>query len=262
MSVGLVREVIEHAPADVSAAEYVVLLMIAEKSQEKSHEERGRIVRARECFPSREDLARDCHQSTAALEKILQRLAHRGLEVRVPIGTDKHGKPYFARAGVRTTYRLPTLPVRADRIPGSLDGDGDTDVHNVTAGRTGFRPEVGQDSGRDRTGFRAKPGQDSGPNQNVTRREPEREPDAPAEHRRGRVLGGSPAPAPGPLSAMGSRTLLHPDEGDDEFVRALRTRLPDITDQEIARAIELESDTGYGTHQIANRLRTERKRTA
>lgn len=176
VSAELVREVLDHAPADLTPAELVVLLVIAERSQATDRLLNGRAVRARECFPDREAMRRECRLSEAALSRALQRLRDRGLEVRVPIGKDRTGQPLFARSGQRSTYRLPAFESRPDQGPGSDESTSGGGYGKSAAGRTLVRAEGGSGSGQGWTTVQPEVGPGSGPNRNVTVSEPEQEP--------------------------------------------------------------------------------------
>ncbi|WP_299303291.1 hypothetical protein [uncultured Brachybacterium sp.] len=178
MSGELVREVLSLAPRDLTPAQLLVLVVIAERSQTRARVIGGRHIPARECFPERADMLRDCRMTEDNLSKTLQRLARGGLEVRVPLGTDKIGRPFYARSGHRTTYRLPNFSARADQGPASGDGSATSDRNEATPGRTNVRAEGGPRSGQSRTTVRPETGPGSGPKRNVTGTEPEREPDS------------------------------------------------------------------------------------
>jgi hypothetical protein len=63
--------------------------------------------------------------SLKSLGAILGRLARRGLEVRVAVGTDKIGRPIFAHNSHSTEFRLPELPASvALPDPGRSLGEG------------------------------------------------------------------------------------------------------------------------------------------
>ncbi|MEV0149716.1 MULTISPECIES: hypothetical protein [unclassified Nonomuraea] len=51
------------------------------------------------------------------LSESLQRLAARGVEVRVQIDTDSLGRPVFARRGHAVDYYLPRLPASVELPP-------------------------------------------------------------------------------------------------------------------------------------------------
>lgn len=97
MAISLVVEVLDHAPRELTQAELVVLVVLAEQAREDT----------RECWPGMELI---CHRSRLqedSVRKVLQRLAARGLEVRVPVSKSKSGRPINAHHGARTLYRIP-----------------------------------------------------------------------------------------------------------------------------------------------------------
>lgn len=106
MAVSLVSEVVAYiAGSDLTMAERMVLLLIAEQAN----------AGTREAWQSTKDgkrwvLAEVVGVGDDGLKSILQRLAKRGLEVRVAIGKDKNEKVMYAVKGRQTTYRLPALP--------------------------------------------------------------------------------------------------------------------------------------------------------
>lgn len=106
MAVSLVSEVVAFlAGSDLTLAERLVLLVIAERAN----------ARTREAWQSTDAgkrwvLTEIVGVGDDGLKSILQRLAKRDLEVRVPIGKDKNGKIMYAVKGRQTTYRLPVLP--------------------------------------------------------------------------------------------------------------------------------------------------------
>lgn len=103
MAIQLVQEVLDHAPDDITPAELVVLLAIAERASNLT----------RVAYPSKDgtwNLARRCRLTPDGLRRVFQRLAARGLEVRVSFGVDGKGRPVYACRGRSTDYRLPKLP--------------------------------------------------------------------------------------------------------------------------------------------------------
>lgn len=97
MAISLVVEVLDHAPRDLTQAELVLLVVLAEQAREET----------RECWPGVELI---CHRSRLqedSVRRVFQRLAARGLEVRVPVGKSKSGQPIYAHHGARTLYRIP-----------------------------------------------------------------------------------------------------------------------------------------------------------
>lgn len=112
MSGRLVGEVAEWlctpAAADLTAAERIVLLIIAERANEKTREmwrHRGDDVTLSERIRQAAGL-----ENEASLSKVLKKLASRGLEVRIPISVAKNGRPVFSCRGRATRFHVPTLP--------------------------------------------------------------------------------------------------------------------------------------------------------
>ncbi|PZG20634.1 hypothetical protein [Nonomuraea aridisoli] len=113
MSGRLVGEVVEwlRTPAarelGLSQAERNVLFVIAERA----HEQTRRMLRHRPDTESLFERIRGALDvSDKSLGNILGRLAKHGLEVRVPTGTDKRGRPTFASNGHSMEFRLPEFP--------------------------------------------------------------------------------------------------------------------------------------------------------
>ncbi len=109
MAYRLINEVTSYLPhaQDMTAAERLILMLIADRAHEQT----------REAWPGGTigwDLQRLAGMSATGFREALQRLAHRGMEVRVQRGVDKHGQPLFAYRGVQTTYRLPALLPKGD----------------------------------------------------------------------------------------------------------------------------------------------------
>lgn len=111
MSGRLVGEVVEWlrtpAAVDLTAAERVVLLVIAERAGEATRKMWRHKVD--DVSPS-ERIREASGMSKQNLTKVFTRLAGRGLEVRVQVGTTDAGKPVFAHKGHATDFRLPGLP--------------------------------------------------------------------------------------------------------------------------------------------------------
>ncbi len=130
MSFGLVDEVLEHTPVDLTAAERLLLLCIANAAQESDRVLNGRPIPARTCFPGREKLKHWTGLNDRGLSDALLRLSKRGLEVRVPVAVDKSGRPVFAARGHATEFQLPVLKGHATAGPSHNQG-------HATAGPTG-----------------------------------------------------------------------------------------------------------------------------
>ena len=112
MSGALVAEVLDNAAAhELSHAEVRLLVCLAERARDST----------RECWPGMDEL---CHrmgvQNDRAVGKVLQSLASKGLEARVPIKAPDNGQPIldsrgrqvFAARGHQTTYRVPRFKAR------------------------------------------------------------------------------------------------------------------------------------------------------
>lgn len=95
-------EMLDCAPAELTPAERLLLVAIAEKADEQS----------RMSWPGMDTLTRRTGLCDRRVRQVLADLAARGYEVRVQRGVDKHGKPVFATKGHRTEYRVPTFRQR------------------------------------------------------------------------------------------------------------------------------------------------------
>ncbi|MDP9981144.1 hypothetical protein J2W14_000520 [Pseudarthrobacter oxydans] len=122
MSFGLVDEVFEHAPADLTAAERLLLVCIARAAQDEDRSLNGRRVPARTCFPGREKLKQWTGLNDRGLSDALLRLSKRGLEVRIPVSVDKSDRPVFAARGHATEFLLPVLKGHATAGPSEAKG--------------------------------------------------------------------------------------------------------------------------------------------
>lgn len=94
--------------AELSDKEFIVLLTIADRVLNESTRRMFR-KKGDDC-----DLHERIRQVVGVNEenfrKLLQRLAARGLDVRVPFRKDKHGNPVFAARGHAMDFRLPEMP--------------------------------------------------------------------------------------------------------------------------------------------------------
>ncbi|MFI5938107.1 hypothetical protein [Actinoplanes sp. NPDC051494] len=82
--------------------------------------------RTREGWPGIALLAEVTDMSDRSIQQTLNRVAKKWIELRVPLGKNADGKPYFAFAGKRTTYRFPPLP--------DIDGATDEGASGATDG--------------------------------------------------------------------------------------------------------------------------------
>lgn len=135
MGVQLIKEVLDRAPADLTSAELVVLLVLAENGRDST----------REAFPGLEALSRRCRLSPTGLRTAFQRLAARGLEVRVAIGTDRIGRAVYAYEGRQTTYRVPEFVASGDV---STSPGGDTNTSALSPSGDVNRPERRRETAR------------------------------------------------------------------------------------------------------------------
>ncbi len=119
MSIRLIVEVLDHAPADLTPSERLVLVVLAEDANDVT----------REGWPGMDKISRRTGLQPDSVRRVLQRLAKRGLEIRVPIGKDKRGRLVFAHEGASTRYRIPILTTeRRDEDPASEEPRGGTVV--------------------------------------------------------------------------------------------------------------------------------------
>ncbi|MEV0968494.1 hypothetical protein [Microtetraspora glauca] len=125
MSGKLVGEVVEwlRSPAadGMSLAERVVLLVVAERGNDNDRVMWRHRTDTESLF---ERIRSALGVTDGALGNVFGRLAKRGLEVRIPTGTDKRGRPTFANNGHSMRFRLPELPpsVTLPPVQRSIDG--------------------------------------------------------------------------------------------------------------------------------------------
>ncbi|MBV2366957.1 hypothetical protein [Streptomonospora nanhaiensis] len=104
MGYQLYRHVLNHAPADLTKEERLLLLAIADDAHE----------RTRVSSPGRGLLEHWTGMGDQAIKKALRKLAERGWEIRIPIAKRADGSPVYAVRGRRSTYRVPEFPPRPD----------------------------------------------------------------------------------------------------------------------------------------------------
>lgn len=104
MAYELVAEVLDHAPAGLTAAERLVMVVIAEYVLSSDYA-RGLRTTSRPAG----DVARRAGLKPEGLKATLQRLAGRNLELRVALATGRDGRPVYAMPGRSTTYQVPVL---------------------------------------------------------------------------------------------------------------------------------------------------------
>ncbi|MGH3936443.1 MAG: helix-turn-helix domain-containing protein [Pseudonocardiaceae bacterium] len=126
MGIRLMIEVLDHAPAELTPPERLLLVALAETARDDT----------RSCWPGMETLTRRTGLSARRVREVLAELAQRGYEVRVPSGVDKRGMPVFASKGHRTVYRVP--PFRQRRPDSAaLEGAGSRPLHDAKAAESG-----------------------------------------------------------------------------------------------------------------------------
>ncbi|WP_261561601.1 hypothetical protein [Frankia tisae] len=113
MGYPLYREVKNYAPADLKPAELLLLLLIADDANDKT----------RLSFASREQLVKWMRMSEwDGVKKVLQRLRDHKLELRVPFGEDRAGRPVYARSGHKSVYKIPNFESKEGDQPAVEDG--------------------------------------------------------------------------------------------------------------------------------------------
>src|SRR5690606_31466473 len=108
----LYRHVLNHAPADLSKEERLLLLAIADDANERTRLSR----------PGVGLLEHWTGMDAQAIKRALRKLASRGWEIRVPLARRGDGSPVYAFRGRRSTYRVPVFPPRTDP-PMGVAGD-------------------------------------------------------------------------------------------------------------------------------------------
>jgi len=99
VSIRLINEVLDHAPAELTPVERLLLVALAEKANDLT----------RRCWPGMELLTKRLGVGERRVRQVLTELATRGYELRVPAGCNKRGEPVFATRGHRTVYEIPTF---------------------------------------------------------------------------------------------------------------------------------------------------------
>lgn len=131
VGIKLVVETMKHAPAEISSAERLLLIVLAEQASDTT----------RECWPGMDLIQQHAGLTHEAVRKALQRLAARGLEVRVPLGNDRKGRNVYAFQGQRTRYRIPHFaPSGGTEFP-SLDDESRDEIPTIVAGQDSHHSE-------------------------------------------------------------------------------------------------------------------------
>jgi hypothetical protein len=142
------REVRDAIPAGVlTKAERNLLLEVADLVNDDT----------REGWPGMAELTRAVGTGPEGVTKCLQRLAAKGVELRVAIGEDKARKPFFAHRGRRTTYRVPK--VLTFKRKGGQSGDPSRDAKGGQSVQASGPERVDSPSEKGWTDSRTKGGQ-------------------------------------------------------------------------------------------------------
>lgn len=133
MGIKRVVDVLVNAPKDLTAAERMVLVAIGENVRD------GDPTRLTWPDFNVHTLAeRTGLTGKGSLKSALQRLAGRGLEVRVPISQGKDGRPVFALPGKQCRYRFPAeLEGEVTTSPNEGEGEDRTSPGEVTTSPMG-----------------------------------------------------------------------------------------------------------------------------
>lgn len=140
MSIDLILEVMDHAPAALTSGERLVLVIIAERANDKTRVAKQSKTWTIDTIAHRAGVGRD------GLRRIFQRLEKNGCDVRKKLGTDSRGKPVFAYDGTAMTFQVPHLarrdgstPSEAERRDAGTASDGQEVVPQSARGGTVVR---------------------------------------------------------------------------------------------------------------------------
>lgn len=99
MGVRLIAEVLDHAPAELTPTERLVLLVVAYSARDDT----------RQAWPGMDVLTRRTGLTASGVKQALQRMAGKGVDLRVPLATGVAGQPVYAARGRRCVYMVPAL---------------------------------------------------------------------------------------------------------------------------------------------------------
>lgn len=103
MGYKLRREVRDALPPGLlTSAERLLVLEVADQCNDTT----------REGWPGADQLADLADLSPRSIQETLSRIGKKWVELRVPLGKDASGRPYYSHAGRRTTFRFPPMPPR------------------------------------------------------------------------------------------------------------------------------------------------------
>jgi hypothetical protein len=145
MSGRLVGEVVDWlltpAAADLTLAERIILLVIADRSNDDTRDMwRFKI----DGITLAERIQGAAGIDATGLRHALQRLRKRGLEVRVPVKHGKDGRPVYAFKGSAMRFRLPPLPASVElpeRGPDEAASHVENPVDDTSQGASDKGPE-------------------------------------------------------------------------------------------------------------------------
>jgi len=118
----LYREIRDHAPAGWTHAERLVAWVIADDASDETR---------RSWIKLPEIMARTGIKTESGVRQVLQRLAARGYEFRIPIAKGRDGRPVFAAKGHSLDFLVPSMPHR--RLQPGTYGKGDSDEAPIAA---------------------------------------------------------------------------------------------------------------------------------
>lgn len=106
MAFELVEEVLDHAPP-MSPAERLALVVIAEAARKGT---RAAVI------PQDVLIRRMGGLGERGLRKVFERLERTGIKVRVPLGLNNNGRPFYALPGKACSFILPDFPAPEDCV--------------------------------------------------------------------------------------------------------------------------------------------------
>lgn len=135
MGIRLMIEVLDSAPADLTPAQRLVLVVIAERAHDDT----------REAWPGGADkwgldtIARRTGLKPESVRKAIQQMARKGVEIRVPIKMGADGRPVYAHEGQQTTFRIPRFAKGVHQDPPQEGGPqsqqgGSGSAHSIQEG--------------------------------------------------------------------------------------------------------------------------------
>lgn len=136
MSYRQVAAVLDHAPASLTPAEALILVAIAE--QLRGPGDTRQI--------GTDELARRSRLGKSALRDAIARLARRKIHIRIPVGTDRLGRPLYALPGIAPRWTIPDFPAPAGCGCEGCQQGGDASTAPVASGEGPAGPQGGDQS--------------------------------------------------------------------------------------------------------------------